>query len=626
MKKIFSLFAAALMTTALMAADFTPTTVYKAGDASTLGSSWASKNQTTNYFESGDTTIFCAYLCYQSQGASKQSWTGSIGNGSTSSDLGGWGAMDVFKGKDGWFSSSPACATVRNTRTYLYNVTNCSEVRILGDNKGGNREYYLKAFRIHNGEVESTPTDSVCNTANSGSFVLAINGLNVADTFRIVVTTNTNSNSNLYEIAFISAPAATNVATLKDIAVDGTSLEGFSAEVLTYNVELPYGATVVPTVTATPTLSNEHVNITPAASVPGATTIAVTSADSTVSLTYTVNFTVSTVQSTDATLSSLKVSNKAVGGFRADSLTYTYSVAYLDTVIPQISAELNDETASLIITQATAVPGAATVLVTAQAGNTLTYTVNFVRLDAEKNVKEIMMNNWYYAYQINDSAHLDTIYAHYVAGTPQPTIYNYVVSEGASFASANNQIVVTGADNTTRSIPFAVTPVTPYVAGNDTIWFDGSENYVICPYGFDTSKGGFKFSKTDTDYSREWAGKTHVDIFLTEADSIYLIGGNTTNRKVKVRINDVVTAEGNLGSSANMWVPVRRSAPFCMSIISSQSSGDGAVKGIVVVHVAQGFTGCRDIQSEDTVRKYIRNGEIVIERNGIIYSVTGQKR
>lgn len=518
----------------------------------------------------------------------------------------------------------------RNGNVLVFDVNEgykITAITIVGNTNSNNQVNTVDSITVDGVHVTGYDNNIIPAKNASSSDTIALASIAAIDNITLHFANPNASQINLqYSITYETRIMATDVATLSSISVDGTPVVGFNSDSLNYNVELPYGATVVPTVTATPTQSNEHVNITPAVSVPGATTIAVSSADSTVSLTYTVNFTVSTVQSTDATLNSLKVSNKAVSGFRADSLTYTYSVAYLDTVIPQISAELNDETASLIITQATAVPGAATVLVTAQAGNTLTYTVNFVRLDAEKNVKEIMMNNWYYAYQINDSAHLDTIYAHYVAGTPQPTIYNYVVSEGASFAADNNQIVVTGADNTTRTIPFAVTPVTPYVAGNDTIWFDGSENYVICPYGFDTSKGGFKFSKTDTDYSREWAGKTHVDIFLTEADSIYLIGGNTTNRKVKVRINDVVTAEGNLGSSANMWVPVRRSAPFCMSIISSQSSGDGAVKGIVVVHVAQGFTGCRDIQSEDTVRKYIRNGEIVIERNGIIYSVTGQKR
>ncbi|MBQ3914080.1 MAG: hypothetical protein II692_01730, partial [Paludibacteraceae bacterium] len=280
MKKIFSLLAATLFSAALMAADFTPTSVYVAGDQSTLGSAWASKNQTANYFQSGDTTVFNAFLCYQSQGNGKQTWTGSIGSGSSSAS---WNAMDVFKGSAIWFTSESKVATTRDSRTYLFNVTNCSEVRILGDNKGNNREFYLKAYRFNNGVIASIPSDSACNTANDGQFVLSINGLNVADTFQIRVSTNTNSNSNFYEIAFISAPAATDVATLRDITIAGQTIEGFRADSLNYSYELPYGSTVVPVVTATPTLSNEQVNITPAASLPGTTTIVATSADGTLS-------------------------------------------------------------------------------------------------------------------------------------------------------------------------------------------------------------------------------------------------------------------------------------------------------------------------------------------------------
>ena len=49
MKKLFSFFAATLFAASLLAADYAPTTVFRAGDISTLGTSWASKNQRANY-------------------------------------------------------------------------------------------------------------------------------------------------------------------------------------------------------------------------------------------------------------------------------------------------------------------------------------------------------------------------------------------------------------------------------------------------------------------------------------------------------------------------------------------------------------------------------------------------
>ena len=298
-------------------------------------------------------------------------------------------------------------------------------------------------------------------------------------------------------------------------------------------------------------------------------------------------------------------------------------MAYLDTVIPQVTAEVNDTTARLHIEQATAVPGIATIIVTAQAGNTLTYTVMFNRLSAEKQIKELMYDNWYYAYQ---PAGNDTVFAHYIAGTTAPLIDHYVLSDGASLAVnlENSTFTVTGMDQTTATYPYVLSPVTPFVAGNDTIWFDGSEAYVICPYGFDSSKGGYKFSKTDSDYSREWNGKTHVDIFLSEADSIYVIGG-VSDRKVKIRVNDVVAKTGNLGKDKNLWVPVHRTEPFCLSVISNQTGGDGSVKGIVVVHMQGGATACHNLSEQTNVRKFILNGQIVIERDGIRYNAAGQR-
>jgi len=91
-------------------------------------------------------------------------------------------------------------------------------------------------------------------------------------------------------------------ATLSDIKVDGTTVEGFSKIVLTYNVELPYGSTQVPEVTYTLSDTKAHAVKTDAVQLPGTTTIVVTAEDGTTQLTYSINFTV-TPPSNNATLS-----------------------------------------------------------------------------------------------------------------------------------------------------------------------------------------------------------------------------------------------------------------------------------------------------------------------------------
>jgi hypothetical protein len=83
---------------------------------------------------------------------------------------------------------------------------------------------------------------------------------------------------------------------------------------------------------------------------------------------------------TDATLSDLQVDMATVTGFSPNTENYPVELPIGTTVIPQItSATTTDSNATVTtITQASALPGDATVLVTAQDGTTTkTYTVSF---------------------------------------------------------------------------------------------------------------------------------------------------------------------------------------------------------------------------------------------------------
>lgn len=80
-------------------------------------------------------------------------------------------------------------------------------------------------------------------------------------------------------------------ATLSDLKVDGNTVPGFSPTVLNYNVALPAGTTIVPTVTATTTNPDASHIVNPAGALPGTTSVVVTSQDGLTTLTYNVNFT-----------------------------------------------------------------------------------------------------------------------------------------------------------------------------------------------------------------------------------------------------------------------------------------------------------------------------------------------
>jgi len=82
---------------------------------------------------------------------------------------------------------------------------------------------------------------------------------------------------------------------------------------------------------------------------------------------------------TDATLSDLQVDSATISGFSAGTTSYTYNILEGTTDIPLVTAATTTDTnAQTTITQATAIPGDATVVVTAQDGTTTqTYTVSY---------------------------------------------------------------------------------------------------------------------------------------------------------------------------------------------------------------------------------------------------------
>ncbi len=86
-----------------------------------------------------------------------------------------------------------------------------------------------------------------------------------------------------------------------------------------------------------------------------------------------------TLAGKDATLSALKVDGNSVSGFNPNSETYLMPLPGGTTQVPQITlATTADASATRVITQATSIPGDATVLVTSQDGSTTkSYKISF---------------------------------------------------------------------------------------------------------------------------------------------------------------------------------------------------------------------------------------------------------
>lgn len=82
-------------------------------------------------------------------------------------------------------------------------------------------------------------------------------------------------------------------ATLSNLAVDGTTVSGFDSAIISYDIELAEGTTIVPALDYLTTDINAKVVVTNAASLPGNSTVRVIAEDGTTEKTYTINFTVS---------------------------------------------------------------------------------------------------------------------------------------------------------------------------------------------------------------------------------------------------------------------------------------------------------------------------------------------
>lgn len=409
-----------------------------------------------------------------------------------------------------------------------------------------------------------------------------------------------------------------SIAEVTGITVNGEPLAGFKKDQLTYNVVLPYGTTEVPTVLATAS-SDGTIVVTKPASLPGAVTVTCTSKDGKNSVTYTINFTVSATQSSDATLKSLSVNGSLIKGFDANKTEYVDTIAYT-AELPVVSAEVNDPTAKLAINQVTEVTKAgndATVVVTAQDGTKKTYTITFRRADAIKTINEVILSNSYSAY-INSGETI--IHGWYLAGETAPTIKSYIVSEGATWKQEGNTVTLTGADGASTAYTVDIQAVSPVAYTDQEIVFDGSETYIKGAYGWDNTKK-WKFSKTDNDYSREIAGKTHVELFLPACDTVVLKAGGNNERDIKVYINGAQLGDKvKLLKAGNTFV-VGQSAPFMMSIVSAQTSGDG---GIAAIRMVKKTTGLNTIDDRRQSIKRIENGMLMIERNGAVYNAQGQ--
>ncbi len=297
-------------------------------------------------------------------------------------------------------------------------------------------------------------TPSVSALENDPNATVVTNNVAIPGTATIIVTAEDGITTNTYCINYEIESQSSN-ALLSDLQVDLVTVSGFTANIYTYYVELPNGTTIAPTVIGITDDNNATVTLTQATNVPDTAVVEVLAEDGVTTLTYYVIFTVA--PSDNANLLDLTINGGTVTGFDAATLTYNVVLDFgtpLGTV--NIGAITEDITATVVIIDATIVPGTTIITITAEDGTILTYYINwtYATAAADATLDSLSTTSGYFCIIANP----DTL-AQMVVSPVDEYEYNLTVGIGAT--SLANLTVVPNDPNATYILSGSAT-VAPY--------------------------------------------------------------------------------------------------------------------------------------------------------------------
>lgn len=393
-----------------------------------------------------------------------------------------------------------------------------------------------------------------------------------------VVYTATDGVTPIEYTVTITRAEANGDATLKDLKVGETTIEGFDPAVLDYNVVLPFAATLESAkVSATTNYIAAKATITDIDALPAAdeattkvATVVVDPEDEMAeSKTYTITFT------RRAASSEKQLLTLSVGGFSAvineEEKTVTLDVADPKTIDWEAATTTQSPLAIVSINGETKV-----VTVTAEDGSTQEYTI---AVSALKDLYQVVFSNDFDAFIVGD-----TVKVYYMQGTEVPTVKSVKYAEGVdstktSYNVVEGKIVVTGSDESTKEYMIKATEVAPYTTLGDVV-FNGEETYVASGYGWDDTKK-WKFSKDveETTNKRISEGKNRLYFFVGPATQITFTESNTSTRAVKIFVNgNEFTDVTELKKGGTVTITgLKWNENNMIAIVSNKTSGDGGV-------------------------------------------------
>lgn len=544
----------------------------------------------------------------------------------TSTNIGDCDYLSVAT--DNWATSKNYGKTFGVESANYYNMSGAN--RILSISLNGVDSFSVYVYNSTNGRKYTIQV----GTAAAQEITHGGTGLEVSST----IATNTTgeviiklggSNGSVYPVAIKVNKYVAKSPTLTSFTINKVEAV-IDDKAKTITALLPYGTTidwesvaVVLGGNATQwTISDDHTKLT------------ISNEDASQKVIYTLNITVDTTVSHDATLSEITLDGKSLADFAAATKTYTVELAYIDAV-PAIKATPTNAAAQVVVnapTLAKGQTGTATITVTAQDGTTIEfYTINFTRAAAEvaKLYQVIFSNNAKGAIDVAKK----TVTVPYLADTEEAMIptteeKNITVQGAGAIIELNesNEIVMTSADDTKTVFTIVGAPLVPEELGNDTVTFDSTEVYIFAPAGMNKTKGyGWVANKNvEDDNPRITSGKCRMYIALPACDSVTLFIGTPNDRKAELYVNGVDNGEVTFPKSSKYVIKKGLSNTSANFIgIENHSSGDLGFTRILLSGAKDIGSAFDQTQVETKAVKVIRDGQLLIIREGKTYTAQG---
>ncbi len=224
----------------------------------------------------------------------------------------------------------------------------------------------------------------------SGSEISITNPRKLGEPITIVVKAEDNSSTSTYTLTYIRKKSVN--AQPKAILVNGTPINGFSGSLTTYDVALPYGTTGEPVITIEKGQDAQTYTVQTCANFPCTATVTVTAEDTSVSKTYTLNFSVAELS--DATLQDIKVNGVSIPGFNPNKFSYKVSVPLETTQEPELEAvsKYAPGAQKITITKG-GLDGESTIKVEVPSGASRTYKITYVKAKSDyKYLKDLTVD------------------------------------------------------------------------------------------------------------------------------------------------------------------------------------------------------------------------------------------